>query len=41
MVMNTVRMYHEFDGTIVPEADTEGMRIASAEFDAIKTARPR
>jgi hypothetical protein len=33
--MNTVRLYHEFNGTLVPDADTEGMRAAGAEFDAI------
>jgi hypothetical protein len=36
MVMNTVRLYHEFDGTIVPDADVEGMRVATEEFNAIK-----
>ncbi len=36
LVMNTVRLYHEFDGTLVPDADTEGMRVAGEEFDAIK-----
>jgi cyclase len=35
LVMNTVRLYHEFNGTLVPDADTEGMRAAGAEFDAI------
>jgi len=38
LVMNTVRLYHEFDGTLVPDADTEGMRVAGEEFNAI-TAR--
>ena len=36
-VMNTVRFYHEFDGTLVPDADTEGMRVAGEEFNAITT----
>jgi cyclase len=35
LVMNTVRLYHEFDGTLVPDADTEGMRVAGEEFNAI------
>jgi hypothetical protein len=35
LVMNTVRLYHEFDGSLVPDADTEGMRIAGEEFNAI------
>jgi cyclase len=39
MVMNTVRLYHEFNGTIVPDADVEGMRIATVEYDAIRKAR--
>jgi cyclase len=38
LVMNTVRLYHEFDGTLVPDADTEGMRVAGEEVNAI-TAR--
>lgn len=38
LVMNTVRLYHEFAGTLVPDADTEGMRVAGEEFNAI-TAR--
>jgi hypothetical protein len=39
MVMNTVRLYREFDGTIVPDADTEGMRVATIEYNAIKSRR--
>jgi cyclase len=35
LVMNTVRLYHEFEGSLVPEADTEGMRVAGEEFNAI------
>jgi len=35
LVMNTVRLYHEVDGTLVPDADTEGMRVAGEEFNAI------
>jgi cyclase len=36
LVMNTVRFYHEFKGDLVPAQDVEGMRIATAEFNAIK-----
>lgn len=39
LVMNTVRLYREFDGTIVPDADTEGMRVATIEYNAIKSRR--
>lgn len=35
LVMNTVRCYHEFNGTLVPEADTEGMRVATEEFNKL------
>ena len=34
--MNTVRFYHEFKGDLKPEQDIEGMKIATAEFNAIK-----
>lgn len=34
--MNTVRFYHEFAGTLKPEADTEGMRVAGLEFNAAR-----
>lgn len=37
LVMNTVRLYHEFDGTLAPDADTEGMRVAGEQFKAITT----
>ena len=36
LVMNTVRFYHEFKGDLVPAMDAEGMRVATAEFNAIK-----
>jgi len=36
LVMNTVRFYHEFKGDLKPEQDIEGMKIATAEFNAIK-----
>ncbi len=39
LVMNTARLYHEFQGTLVPEADTEGMRVASEEFNATLARR--
>ena len=39
MVMNTVRLYHEFDGTIVPDVDTEGMRLATIEYNAIRAGQ--
>lgn len=35
LVMNTVRFYHEFNGTLVPDADTEGMRVATDEFNKL------
>ena len=34
--MNTVRFYHEFAGTLKPEADNEGMRVAGLEFKAAR-----
>jgi len=36
LVMNTVRFYHEFDGTLKPEMDAEGMRVAAIEFNAVR-----
>lgn len=36
LVMNTVRLYREFDGTILPEVDDAGMRSATAEFNTIR-----
>jgi cyclase len=39
LVMNTVRLYHEFDGTLVPDADTEGMRVATEEFNKLAVGR--
>jgi cyclase len=41
LVMNTVRLYHEFNGTLVPDADTEGMRVATAEFKKLTAARAK
>lgn len=37
--MYTVRLYHEFRGTLVPEADMEGMHVATEEFNAILARR--
>ena len=39
MVMNTVRLYHEFDGSIVPEVDTEGMRLATIEYNSVRSRK--
>jgi cyclase len=39
LVMNTVRLYREFDGAIAPPVDTAGMREATAEFNAIISLR--
>jgi hypothetical protein len=36
MAMNTVRLFHEFDGTLVPDADVKGMEKADAEYAAIR-----
>ncbi len=41
LVMNTVRLYHEFNGTLVPDADTEGMRIAGEEFNKLTAGRAK
>ena len=41
LVMNTVRLYHEFNGTLVPDADTEGMRIATDEFNKLTAGRAK
>jgi len=37
--MNTVRLYHEFDGSIVPEVDTEGMRLATIEYNSVRSRK--
>ena len=39
IVMDTVRLYAEFSGTLVPSVDVEGNRKATEEDDAIKPAR--
>ena len=36
LVMNTVRYYHEFAGTLKPELDAEGNRLATIEFNAAR-----
>lgn len=39
IVMNTVRLYDEFKGTLKPDVDTEGTKQAIAEYDAIKAGK--
>jgi cyclase len=34
--LNMVRLYAEFDGTLTPATDTEGVRNATAEFNALR-----
>jgi cyclase len=41
IVMNTLRLYQEFAGTLTPDFDTEGMRVASEEYNSIKTRNNR
>jgi len=36
IVMNTVRLYDEFKGTLKPDVDTEGTKHAIQEYDSIK-----
>ena len=36
IVMNTVRLYDEFKGTLTPDIDVQGTKQAIAEYDAIK-----
>ena len=38
ILINTVRLYDEFKGTLVPEVDVEGNRRAAEEYNAIKSA---
>ena len=40
IVMDTVRLYAEFAGTLVPAMDVDGTRRATEENNAIKGARP-
>ena len=37
IVMNVVRLYHHFNGTVMPEVDREGMLKATLEYNAIKS----
>lgn len=39
IITNVVRLYHEFDGTQVPDTDPAGVRRATEEFNATKTTR--
>jgi cyclase len=38
IVMDTVRLYAEFSGSLVPSVDVEGNRTATEEYNAIKAA---
>src|ERR1044071_2325410 len=37
IVMNVVRLYHHFNGTLVPDVDRDGMLKATLEYNAIKS----
>ena len=37
IVMNVVRLYHHFNGTVVPDVDRNGMLKATLEYNAIKS----
>ena len=37
IIMDTVRFYAEFAGTLVPDMDVEGTRKATDEYNAIKS----
>ncbi len=39
LVMNTVRLYDEFKGTLTPDIDVEGTKQAILEYDAIKVGK--
>lgn len=39
IVMNTVRLYDEFKGTLTPDIDNEGTKRAIAEYDSIKAKK--
>ncbi len=39
IVMNTVRLYDEFKGTLTPDIDVEGTKQAILEFNSIKAAK--
>jgi cyclase len=36
IVMNTVRLYHEFAGTLTPDVDVEGTRAAILEYNEVR-----
>ena len=37
--MDTVRLYAEFSGTLIPAMDVEGTRKATEEYNAIKASK--
>jgi glyoxylase-like metal-dependent hydrolase (beta-lactamase superfamily II) len=37
IIMDTVRFYAEFSGTLTPPVDTEGIRVATEEYNAAKS----
>ena len=39
IIMDTVRFYMEFDGTLVPDVNAAGIRAATEEYNAIKTGK--
>jgi cyclase len=39
IVMDTVRLYAEFSGTLVPSVDVEGNRKATEEYEAVRASR--
>ena len=39
IIMDTVRFYAEFAGTLAPPVDTEGIRVATEEYNAARGAR--
>ena len=40
IVMDTVRLYAEFAGTLMPSVDVEGNRAATEEYNAVRASRP-
>jgi hypothetical protein len=39
IVMNTVRLYDEFKGTLTPDIDVEGTKQAILEYNTIKAGK--
>ena len=39
IIMDTVRVYMEFDGTLVPDVNAAGIRAATEEYNAIKNPK--